>query len=274
MRSADIKLRIRRSIARHRRSPVIHRLANFASTYLDGYYNLDYDHETNGEQDVLAALCRFHFPCIFDVGANIGDWTLLARRYFPQAHIYSFELMESTCENLRRRTISFENITVVCHGLSDANEDVPVAHDPHMPAATTIVTEFSVDRGLRETSASVMRGDDYAAAHNVTHIDFLKIDVEGAEHRVLAGFSRLLQRGGIDVIQFEYGTVNVITKWLLRDYYRFLDSYSYRIGKIYPGYVDFKDYVFKDEDFRGPNYLAVRAERQDVISALAQGYLV
>src|SRR5690349_1185419 len=100
MGPADIKMRVRRYIARHRRSPVLHRLANYASTYLDGYYNLDYDHATNGEQDMLITLRRFRFSCIFDVGANVGDWTLLAHRYFPGAHIYSFELMESTCATL------------------------------------------------------------------------------------------------------------------------------------------------------------------------------
>jgi hypothetical protein len=30
------------------------------------------------------------------------------------------------------------------------------------------------------------------------------------------------------------------------------------VGKIYPDYVDFRDYDLSDEDFLGPNYLACR----------------
>lgn len=30
----------------------------------------------------------------------------------------------------------------------------------------------------------------------------------------------------------------------------------YAVGKIYPDYVDFRDYDLGDEDFLGPNYLA------------------
>jgi hypothetical protein len=37
------------------------------------------------------------------------------------------------------------------------------------------------------------------------------------------------------------------------------------VGKVYPTYVDFRSYRLTDEDFRGPNYLAVRRERNDLI---------
>jgi hypothetical protein len=48
-------------------------------------------------------------------------------------------------------------------------------------------------------------------------IDLLKLDTEGAEHLVLRGFDGALARGRIAAVQFEYGRVNAVTGFLLRD---------------------------------------------------------
>ena len=41
------------------------------------------------------------------------------------------------------------------------------------------------------------------------------------------------------------------------------------MGKIYPKYVDFFDYNFTKEDFRGSNYIAVKKSEVEFIKALA-----
>jgi hypothetical protein len=46
--------------------------------------------------------------------------------------------------------------------------------------------------------------DDYCALSGVEHIDWLKLDCEGHELRVLAGADLLMQLGRISVIQFEF----------------------------------------------------------------------
>jgi hypothetical protein len=80
--------------------------------------------------------------------------------------------------------------------------------------------------------------------------------VEGAEHLVLRGFDDLLTADNIPVVQFEYGIVNILTKFLLRDFYYYFESRGYRIGKLFPASVRFREYRFQDEDFFGPNYVA------------------
>jgi len=56
---------------------------------------------------------------------------------------------------------------------------------------------------------------------------------------------------------------------LLYDFYRFFEEHGYQVGKIYPDHVEFRGYSVRDEDFRGPNYLAIRRELQDLIAALS-----
>jgi hypothetical protein len=113
--------------------------------------------------------------------------------------------------------------------------------------------------------ASTTTGDAYVAARGISRIEYCKIDVEGMEWEVLDGFSASLGAGVLQAIQFEYGRKSILTKHLLGDLYALLEGYGYLVGKVYPTYVDFRSYRLTDEDFRGPNYLAVRRERNDLI---------
>jgi hypothetical protein len=72
-------------------------------------------------------------------------------------------------------------------------------------------------------------------------------------------------------VQFEYGYVNVLTKHLLRDFHQLLEAAGLVVGKIYPNHVDFRTYRLPDEDFLGPNYLAVRRSQERLIAALSGG---
>jgi len=40
------------------------------------------------------------------------------------------------------------------------------------------------------------------------------------------------------------------------------------IGKLYPHGVAFKEYDFTEENFRGPNYVAVHSARDDLVEML------
>jgi hypothetical protein len=104
-----------------------------------------------------------------------------------------------------------------------------------------------------------MRGDEFLEREGIGEVDFLKLDVEGAEHLVLQGLERHLRQQRVRFVQFEYGRVNILTHFLLRDFYQLFGAYGYVVGKIYPDYVDFREYDLSDEDFLGPNYLACRA---------------
>jgi hypothetical protein len=138
----------------------------------------------------------------------------------------------------------------------DDSELSSVFRWPHGKPTTTI-------------SCTVSTGDDYCATHGIDHIDFLKLDVEGAELLALRGFRQMLGAGQIDVIQFEYGSVNILPRVLLKDIVEFLTEHGYVVGKVYPTYIDYKPYELKDEDFLGPNYLAIRQGCDDLRALLA-----
>jgi FkbM family methyltransferase len=248
------------------------KIDNCLTRFHKEYENLDYDFYRNGEAAVLQKLAdRQHFSTILDVGANEGNWSLLASKLFPQAIIHSFEIFPETYTRLVESCQHRENI--MCHniGLSDTEETASVYFSPDKSAVTTCVPNFSEqfhNYQPQTFEAEVSIGDMFCANKGIKTIDFLKIDVEGYEHKVLKGFEGMLKKGNIKIIQFEYGYINIDTHFLLKDFYDYLGTFEIRIGKIYPSYVDFREYRHSDENFYGPNYLAVHSSCGIFVDAL------
>ncbi|MEE9296451.1 MAG: FkbM family methyltransferase [Phycisphaerae bacterium] len=255
---------LRRFVSRHRRTRLARAVAGLCRSILNAYDNLNYDHDTNGERFVLEALRGRPLSCLFDVGANVGQWTMMARNIFPHSEIHCFEVMPPTVEKLRKHVEEDGKITVNSCGLSDGNGSIALRCFSGNDALTTS-TDYPHDLPVSEARGEVITGDGYVQRKGIKHIDFIKIDVEGMEHQVLAGLTETLAAGKVDMVQFEYGRVNIITKFLLRDFYAFFDRHGFAVGKIYPDHVAVGDYSLEDEDFGGPNYLAVRRARGDLV---------
>ena len=118
---------------------------------------------------------------------------------------------------------------------------------------------FSI-RSLKNYDVRCPNIDDFVNGIKIVRINFLKIDTEGMDHQIHKGAVDMLKGKRIDVVQFEYGMVSVETKFILKDFFQFFENYGYVVGKIYPTYVDFRQYHRSMEDFIGPNFLAVRSD--------------
>jgi FkbM family methyltransferase len=119
----------------------------------------------------------------------------------------------------------------------------------------------------RVQTASVHTGERVCRDLNIERIDFLKVDVEGADYDVLTGFSGLLNPNHIGIIQFEHEGGRY-----LHDFYALLAPKGYAIGKIYANYVDFRPHHAEMEHCPGPNYLAVPVAQQALIDTLKKGW--
>lgn len=252
-------------IARNRRSKPVRAAHSLARFIEDSYQNADLDLSTNGELNVLRSLASADVRTAFDVGANIGDWSIEALHAWPRAQVHAFEVFPDTFERFKTRVDEARltaRVTVNPYGLGDCDGPERMYYFPDHP-------ELTCDRprhdGLESVTfeARLTRGDDYVLSHGIGRIDFLKIDVEGAEYRVLQGFSTSIAGGCIDCIQFEYGAFSIQTRVMLADYYAMLAD-RYWVGKIYPSYVDFINYTWTLEGFRFANFVAVSRARPDL----------
>jgi FkbM family methyltransferase len=255
-------------LARHRKSRLLRLLSAGCQGFVRCCENYNYDPTTNGEHYLLRALASRSMDCVFDVGANVGRWSVAARDICPSASIHAFEIVPQIFDRLQHNTAGFPSIVTNNCGLADSQGPVTVKFFQDDSELSSLI-DVPYDRASVWVPSCTVTGDAYCERHGINHVDLLKIDTEGSELLVLRGLSGLLSRSGVDVIQFEYSRLNIVRKFLLKDFYEELDQSQYVIGKLFPNHVAFKPYELVDETFMGPNYVAVRRGRPDLIELLS-----
>jgi FkbM family methyltransferase len=267
-----IKQRLLRYLPRHRRDRIVRRLDHLAVRFHQAVENLDYDFHSNGEGRALRVLAAGGSArVVFDVGANRGEWAHMAEQLLPEARVHAFEIVPETFGALARNCEGHARIEVHPFGLSDAEGEIDVFFAAGRSEIATCVSGISESiHGYSppRVRTRVTTGDLFCEREGIERIDFLKLDVEGFEPNVLSGFRRMLGAGRIGAVQFEYGYGNIVSRFLLRDFYELLAPLGMRIGKVYPESVEFRDYDLRSEDFLGPNFLAVHETRPELIRAL------
>ena len=229
--SEDVIHRIAKFFARNRDNRWVGRVDRRLLIVHEGYENLNYDMRMNGELRVLTKLAKTgSVTVVFDVGANRGDWTDLAKKTIPGIQIHAFEIIPETFGHLQKRFGNATNILINDIGLSDTEGSLSAYFSSERHEIATCVAAFS--EGFHQyqpevRSVSVTTGDRYCLAKGIEAIDFLKIDVEGFEPQVLRGFNTMLNSRQIEVIQFEYGYINIVTLFLLKDFYDFFSGFQY-----------------------------------------------
>jgi FkbM family methyltransferase len=209
---------------------------------------------------------------IFDVGCNQGEWTRMARQMFPDANIHTFEIVPEVYKKFINNGVLDSRIMPNNFGLGAETGTIQMKYCPDNDTLSTYLPMLSPGAlpniSFRWRECLTVAGDVYVRMNDIQEIDILKIDVEGAEHLVLKGFSESMKDKKIGLIQFEYGLANIVSKWMLIDAHELLIPLGYVFGKLEPGGVKFKNYDLLDEDFIGPNIVAVHQSRQDFLTAL------
>jgi FkbM family methyltransferase len=255
-----------RAIARHRRSRVGRRVGSLGRTFWAAYENDDSNLTTNGEADLLDALRGTELSCAFDVGAFRGDWTaeLLAR--FPLASVHCFEISSESQPRLAERFADDDRVIVNSVGVGAAEGPTQIYLQQGHPEMTSTVRGSEIHDSI---PAALTTLDLYASQRALDHVDFVKVDVEGMELDVFKGAHRLLDEARIGIIQFEFTLWSAVQRTWLADLYDFLRPKGFTIGKIYPGYVDFREYRPEHEIFVRANFLAVHESRNDYLERLS-----
>ncbi|NBA87933.1 FkbM family methyltransferase [Emticicia sp. CRIBPO] len=259
---------IKRFIKQNTHNPVFKALAGFGISINRLYENRNHDIMSNGEWTVLKKIAQIHPAVIIDGGANNGEYSLAINDLAPECKVYAFEPVEITYQKLFSVIKDRQNIYPVNKGLYKENCGKEINIYPSYAHSSLYVVKGVSYIAQQKTTIQLVSGDSFLTDHNIEKVDLLKIDIEGAEYDALLGFKQSIASGKIKAIQFEYGYINISTRKLLIDFYEFLESHGYILGKIYPKSVEFRKYELIHEDFIGPNFIAVRKSEKNLIKLL------
>lgn len=251
--------RFRSLVAAHRDKPLLRAAATACAKFLRAYNNeANWSFVDNGEQYALHTILQRHAGCVFDAGAHVGKWALMAHALDPARPIHAFEISPVTFRHLSDNLVGITTCVLNNVGLSDYEGERDLHYYPESPDRSSLVEQPD---GFEKVTQRVraITGDAYIQSRGIAEIAFLKVDVEGHEMAVLTGFQHSIELGQIAAIQFEHGPAHVLSRHFLGDFVQFLVVRKYELFRIFPAHLEplLYDYAIA-ETFGLANYLAVR----------------
>ena len=197
----------------------------------------------------------------FDVGANVGDWSLFVGQKTPKAKIYAFEPSPYTSSKLKERigqAMLSDRVHVENVALGGQSGRAQLYEVGKASGSNSLHRREGIKWDVQEQhQITIKTGDEMFRGLEVPNIHFVKIDVEGHETEVLMGFQETLKNQRIGVIQFEYGGSWIDSKTSLKEVFSYLRGHGYSLGKVFPGEVRLlPEYTQDLEDYVYANYIA------------------
>lgn len=170
----------------------------------------------------------------FDVGANVGYYTLLAASRCKK--VVAFEPVPEICEaltaNVRRNNLP--NVTVLRHAVAEREGVLKLFIPSDRSNAGLASLQECNSASALEIAAVTL--DDVVQRHCIAHIDLIKIDIEGAEVRAFEGGQKLLSSDSAPHVIFEAHPESSAAVWLRdRGYsiHRFKRERSYEAPNLF-----------------------------------------
>lgn len=130
---------------------------------------------------------------VFDVGANVGDWTAALLDSSPGSRVYAFEPSPRVKSQLESRFSSFENVQIHEIGFSN-QEGIAKLFSNDLKGKMSSLVKRDLDYlGINFDEildVNLRKLGNWCEERNIVP-DILKIDVEGFELQVLQGGSFL-----------------------------------------------------------------------------------
>jgi len=229
---------------------------------------LNYENEiVSGEDFVISQLLPKYISTnkeavIFDVGANIGEYSSKLFSIFSKSFIYSFEPNINTFSALQDNVENLKKVRPINIGFSDLKKQTEIftylddLNSQHASLYKEVFNDLHNDKTITSVKIELDTLDNFCNDNKIDCIDFLKIDTEGHELDVLKGGIQMIKKGNIKIIQFEFNEMNIISRVFLRDFYEILKDYKiYRLSE--KGLIPLFKYDSKNEIFKFQNLLAI-----------------
>jgi len=139
---------------------------------------------------------------VIDIGANIGYYTLLFAKWVgPSGKVYAFEPEPSNFQLLEKNVEAnnYENITIFQKAVSDKNDKLSFYISDESSAANQL---FKPKKFSKIIEVDSIKLDEFLPPDQ--KIDFIKIDIQGAEGTAIKGMNSLLEHNPNTIIMQEW----------------------------------------------------------------------
>jgi FkbM family methyltransferase len=192
-----------------------------------------------------------------DVGANIGGFSINVTNNVDVNKAYLFEPIKSCYDKLCKK---FNNPKFEIHNIAVGSEK-SITHinecinkEDHSSIVNRDWLYSKPEYNIKKTQVVIDKLDNIIKED----INILKIDTEGYELEVLKGCKKLLSKGKIDYIQFEYGGCFKDFNIKLNDVIDFLSYYGYKVYELKnKKFIQVTNYV---DDYRWVNFYSKKAD--------------
>jgi FkbM family methyltransferase len=210
---------------------------------------------------------------VVDVGANVGDWTagvLDRKREDPAFRALAFEPSQSAARLLRARFAGDPRVTVIEAAVGDRAGTMRFLEEREAGKGSTLVPGFArIDGSEHEVTVTTLT--DALQAEEWDGADFVKIDAEGYDLRVIRGGETLLERQALGIVQFEYNRPWQLAGETLSGAYALFERYGYTVYLLKRDGLYSLNYGFYEEYFEYSNFVAIAPAWMDSLRRYVRG---
>lgn len=198
------------------------------SSDLDVFYQILCCKEYKPAIDLICNQLKIKVDTIIDLGSNIGLSTLYFNEIFPTSRIISVEPDTGNYSILKLNTLAHSNIKLI--NTAVWSSAIPLTKKSTFRDGknwSTSYKESSSTKSIDQVEASTIQGIIFN--NGISHVSFLKIDIEGAENIVFSDREHVDFLNIVDVIAIEiHDEVSDRNKihQILRSYNFFIIDYN------------------------------------------------
>ena len=147
---------------------------------------------------------------VVDIGANVGQFSLEARRLFPEASIYAFEPLRRCFEQLVHVMHHDRNFVGFNYGLGDDNFETEIFRSHFTPASSlrrhtlSLIKNFPYSTPDQVERIQIRTLDDVAKNLRFQKNILVKIDVQGYEDKVLNGGRKMMSEIKLVIVETSF----------------------------------------------------------------------
>ena len=146
---------------------------------------------------------------LIDVGSNKGQFSILARKFFPDIEIHSFEPQIEEL-NIQKKILGNKNINYYNFALGDEDKELNLYITKRKDSSSLLkpiqtISSKYLTKEIRKVS--VKKLDKILALRNIKRPSILKLDVQGFELEVLKGSLEIFKM--IDYIITEVSFIEI-----------------------------------------------------------------